>query len=110
MVLRIGAALAASSFETVVYSPRPKKERERKKSRNHTAATGQAGHSVAISFKPGFLSPPLPDHLPSEGKVRFSSPMPYWLLFYVDRVTIATHDAVSIQLFSSANRSSYSTV
>ena len=31
----VGAALAASSFETVVCSPRPKHGKERKKSRNH---------------------------------------------------------------------------
>ena len=60
MVLRIGAALAASFFETVVCSPLPENGEERKKSRNHTAATGKAVHSVAISLKSDFLSPPFP--------------------------------------------------
>ena len=56
----------ASSLETVVYLAPTKK---RKKPRNHTAATGQAAQSVAISFKRVFSRTTLPPSTsPRKGK------------------------------------------
>ena len=57
---------------------------KRKKPRNHTAATGKAVHSVALSFKRVFFSHhPSPVHLPSGRKNNQKNSFSFLIFFFL---------------------------
>ena len=94
MVLRIGAALAASCLETVVYSPPSRNEKSKKE-----VTESHSGHRPSWAFRGNFfqawffLSPPFPRPLPLGKKIENTSPMSFWATSPVGRAL--THEGSS---------------